>query len=129
MKGLSAQFLGTAVLTSLATFAYFTGFALLAGSTATAVRDVLGRAMASVVVGAFMTIRAGQRRTETAAAAAADGFALGIVVVVCNSLFGSDYAGGMLAIRTLGILTGVPALAALSHVLARRGMQPESQPG
>lgn len=123
------QFLGTMAITSLATIVYFTGFALLAGSSATTSRDVLVRAAASLVVGAFLTISARQRETRTARAAAADGFALAIVVVVCNSLFGSDYAGRDLAIRTVGILTGVPALAALSHTLARRGMRLENQSG
>ena len=123
------HFLGTMAITSLATLAYFTGFALLAGSSATTSRDVVFRAAASLVVGAFLTIRARQRETQTATAAAADGFGLAIVVVVCNSLFGSDYAGRDLAVRTVAVLTGVPVLAALSQILARRGMRLENQSG
>lgn len=114
------QFLGTATITSLATFCYYSAFVVLAGSDPTTALDAKARAIASVVVGALLTVRARQRDTQTVAAAAADGFVLGVIVVVCNSLFGSEFAGRELAIRTAGILTGVPLLAAISQVLDTR---------
>src|SRR5688572_12049938 len=116
-----ARFLGTATVTSVATFAYFASVAAIAGSQATSAETVIVRATASVLAGVFLTVRARQREEPTVAAAAADGFVLAVIVIVCNSLFGSDFKGSALAIRTVGLLTGVPALAVVAQVLARRG--------
>lgn len=107
-----------AVATSIAAFLYYMTVLLVA--RAPSLNDLmLVRAIAAVVIGFLLTIRERQRPDGSLSAAAAEAFGLGVVVVVTNSLMGSDVYGRELAVRTFGILVGTPGLALLARLLGR----------
>ena len=119
------RFAFAAVVTSIVAFAYFAGIGAIVGREHD--RDVIiGRALASIVVGTLFSLRT-QRANDTPSDAAREGFLLAVVVVVSNSLLGSEALGRELAIRTAAVLLGLPALAVVSHALIQKrpGLAPE----
>lgn len=122
------RFLLASVVTALAAFVFFTGMATYVDPTATHLPKVLARALAATLVGPLLIVLVRQRRPSTVGDAVTDGLLLAVVVIVSNSLFGSDDSGRELAIRTIGLLTGLPGLAALAHTLTRSDMS-AGEPG
>lgn len=111
-------------VTSLAAFGYFSFIAFLGDPRRVDVSTMVARAVAAAVVGIFMTLRERDREVPAFCAAASDGFALAAVAVVTNSLFGSELSGRELAIRTAGLLCGLPLLAAFAQLLVRKRAAP-----
>lgn len=105
-------------MSSAAAFLYFHGLSTLIGGNMEPIH-VLGRGIAALVIGASLSIRM-QREMMTSVAAAKEGLILAIIVVVSSGLFGSVPLGHGLAVRSAGILLGLPLLAVLTRAFAQK---------
>ena len=77
------------------------------------------RLVVSIVVAATMTIVERRRHTPSVDAAIVDGLQVAAVVIVAGNLTGTTDFGLTLAMRSAMLLTGLPLLEVLTHVLVR----------
>ena len=115
----------TATLTSFAAFAYFTGVGVLLDPQSSQLLTISARAAASAVVGTLLAVRL-LVENGTGVDAAREGFLLAVIVVMANGLLGSEMLGKAFAIRSAGVLLGLPLLAVVAHVLGQKRSRPYS---
>lgn len=108
----------TAMMSSVAAFLYFHGLSAFIGGNMEPI-SVLGRGIAALVIGTSLSIRV-QREMMTTVAAAKEGLVLAIIVVVSTGLFGSEPLGQGLAVRSAGVLLGLPLLAVLTRAFGQK---------
>ena len=114
------RFLLATFATSILAFLFYETAIRLASADPAAGPSLL-RIVAAVVAGAMLAVRARQRVGGSIASAATEAFGLGVVVVVTNSLMGSNFGGRELAVRTTAVLVGLPLLAVLAQAIVRVG--------
>lgn len=114
--GTRSRVIVNASILSTLTFAYFSALASTLSPNAFSSTAVAIRLGGALVVGFALALRL--RDAATWSDAAREGLLLAAIVVVINGL-GSVHFGRELAIRTGGVLLGLPVLATLTHVLGR----------
>lgn len=112
-------------LMAAATFAYFTAGsgilnAMSSGPGSRTAASVVARLVLAIIIAAVMVVSERRRQSPSVDAALLDGIQVAAVVIITNNLFGTADAGAQLAARTALVLVGLPLIAVLTHLLARR---------
>ena len=114
-------------MVAVAAAAYFTGgtalLARIAGEPASidAAAVAWRAALATVVAAALRASESRRGAVASTFAAVHEGIVVAVIVIVVDILFAPTASGSVLAARAALLLLGLPALAALTHWLARRG--------